>query len=222
MIVAVEQDAVFAHYGDVEKLSAPKGFEVYVHRDIKYELYIMNCGMGTVLAACGTQYLIDKYGVDVIVDFGVVGGLTPEMKVEKMVIIDKVVHYRYDCSEFMDLKVGQVADHDSIYLYTDKELVQKALKLSPGLKTATIASGDRFVSKAEDKAKIHEDFGCDVCDMESSGIVLTCEANNIPCLLFKAVSDGLQGGANEFWQELNKVSLICLKLTDEILDIMYN
>ena len=47
--------------------------------------------MGTINASAGTQVLIDKCGVDVIVDFGVVGGLTEEMKVQKVVVIDRIV-----------------------------------------------------------------------------------------------------------------------------------
>jgi len=222
MIVAVETDAIFSKYKDIKKLDAPKGFNVYEHNDEKYQLFIMHCGMGTVLAAAGTQYLIDNFNVDVIVDFGVVGGLTPSMSVEKLVIVDRVVHYRYDCSEFMDLKVGQVDGHDSIYLYTDEALLNKALNIVPNLKKATIASGDKFVSTAQEKAYIHETFDCDICDMESSGIVLVCEANNKPCLLFKAVSDGLSGGANEFWKELVNVSLKCLDITDQVINQICN
>jgi len=222
MIVAVETEAIYQRYPDIKRLDAPKGFEVFLHQDENYQLFIMHCGMGTVLAAAGTQFLIDKFDVNVIIDFGVVGGLTEVMKVEKMVLIERAVHYRFDVSECMDLQIGQVDGHDSIYLYTDKELLNKALEIAPSLKKATIASGDKFVSKAEEKSYIHEKFDCDVCDMESSGIILTCEANNVPCLLFKAVSDSLTGGAEEFWKELLNVSLKCLDITDKVIDLIYN
>ncbi len=222
MIVACETEAVLEKYPDLKKLEAPKGFEVFVHQDKNFEVYVMHCGMGSVYAAAGTQLLIDRYNVDTIVDFGVVGGLTQEMKTERLVLVEKAVHYRYDCSEFMDLKIGQVDGHDSIYLYTDKTLLEKALSVAPFLKKATIASGDKFISKTEEKNWIHETFDCDICDMESSGIILTCEANDVPCLLFKAVSDCLTGGAEEFWKELLNVSLMCLDITDKVIKEMYN
>jgi len=221
LLVAVETEAIFNRYPNLKKLDAPKGFEVFLYQEQNYQLYFMHCGMGTVMAAAGTQLLIDKYNVSAIIDFGVVGGLTPAMNVEKLVIVEKVVHYRFDCSEFMDLKVGQVDGHDSIFLNTDKELLEKALQIAPDLKKVTIASGDKFVSTAQEKQEIHDKFDCDVCDMESSGILLVCEANNVPCLLLKAVSDGLAGGAKQFWEELLNVSLMCLDITDKIIHSLF-
>lgn len=221
MIVAVETAAIFKRYPNIETLESPKGFEVFLQKDENIELYIMHCGMGIINASAGTQHLIDKYNIDVIVDFGVVGGLTEAMKVQRVVVVEKVVHYRYDASEFMDVKVGQVPDHD-LYLYTDKKLVDEVVKRDPSIAKVTIASGDKFVSKAEDKKYIHDTFNADVCDMEAAGIVLTCEVNDVPCLLIKAVSDSIVGGADEFWKEIDRVSLLCLDITESIINDLYN
>ena len=222
MIVAVETHAIFERYQNIETIDAPNGFELFLHRDENFELYIMHCGMGTINAASGTQLLIDKCNVDVIVDFGVVGGLTDAMKVQKIVVIDRIVHYRYDASEFMNLKIGQLPEHDDIFIYTNQRLVKEVIKHDNTIAKATIASGDKFVAKPEDKKYIHDTFDADVCDMEAIGIALTCEANNVPCLLIKAVSDSIQGGAEEFWKEINEVSLYCLDITIDIIDDLYN
>ena len=222
MIVAVETHAIFEKYGIMKSIDAPSGYELFEVDDNNIKLFILHCGMGTINASSGAQLLIDKCGVDVIVDFGVVGGLTEDMKVQKVVVIDKIVHYRYDASEFMDLKIGQLPEHDDIYVYTDQKLVEEVIKLDPTIKKATIASGDKFVSKAEDKKYIHDTFNCDVCDMEAIGIALTCENNKVPCLLMKAVSDSITGGAEEFWKEINAVSLHCLDITMRIIDKIYN
>ena len=222
MIVAVETHAIFEKYKDIETLPAPKGFELFLHKEENFDLYIMHCGMGTINAAAGTQLLIDRCNVDLVVDFGVVGGLTEAMKVQKIVVIDRVVHYRYDASEFMNLKIGQLPEHDDIYVYTDQKLVQEVINYDHNIVAATIASGDKFVSKAEDKKYIHDTFNADVCDMEAIGIALTCEANNVPCLLIKAVSDSITGGAEEFWKEINEVSLYCLNITISIIKKIYN
>ena len=217
LIVAIEMDSVFAHYTDVAELDAPPAFRLYRAEHDGREIYILHTGMGEIAAASGVQYLITKYGVDVIVNFGVVGGLTDGMKKQRICVIDRVVHYKYDCSEFLDLKIGQVAEHDSVYLPTDAALVERALALCPELTRATCCSGDKFVGTAEEKSAIHRNFDGDVCDMDSAGIVLTCEANGVPCLLLKAVSDGLAGGAREFFEELQDASLLCLEVADRIM-----
>ena len=61
-------------------------------------------------------------------------------------------------------------------------------------------------------------FKGDICDMESSGIVLTCEMNNVPCLFLKAVSDGLSDGALGYFAELKEASLKCLTVVSKIID----
>ena len=118
----------------------------------------------------------------------------------------------------MDLVPGQVDGHDSIYLPADKKLLAKALKIDPELMPVTICSGDKFVGTETEKQNLHDTFKGDICDMESSGIVLTCELNNVPCLMLKAVSDALADGAKTFYEELQDASAECLKVTDKIIN----
>lgn len=217
LVVAIEMDSIFAYYKTWEKVPGPTGYDVYRIEQPEREIYVIHTGMGVIAAAAGTQYLITRYDVDVIVNFGVVGGLTAEMGSHRVCVVDRVVHYRYDCTEFMDLKLGQVAEHDSIFLPTTGEFVEKALSVSPELTRATCCSGDKFVGTGEEKAHLHEAFEGDVCDMESAGIVLTCEANRTPCLLLKAVADGLVGGARQFYEELQDAAFGCLAVADKIM-----
>lgn len=218
LIVAIEMEAIFKHYDKWEELEAPDGFRLILVEREDYQIYILQAGMGTIAASAGVQYLIAKCGVSKIFNFGVVGGMTDEMKKLKVCLVEKVVHYKYDCSEFMDMKIGQVDGHDSIYLHPSPNLVRNALSVSDDLKLVTCCSGDKFVSTAEEKMYLHDTFGGDICDMESAGIVLACEMNGVPCILLKAVSDGLADGAEGFYQELVNASLKCLEITDKVLD----
>lgn len=218
MVVAIEMDAIFAHYHSWKELEAPPGFKLFLVERDAYDIYILQTGMGEIAASSGVQFLTAKHSVSSIVNFGVVGGLTTDMKKQKVCLVDRVVHYKYDCSEFMDLAVGQVDGHDSIYLKTSESLVKSALSIMDGLSLATCCSGDKFISTAEEKQYLHDTFGGDICDMESAGIVLTCEANGVPCLMLKAVADGLADGAAGFYEELQSASLKCLVATDTIME----
>lgn len=218
LIVAIETDSVFACYGQPERLACPAGFELFLVHRSGHEIYILHAGMGEIAAAAGTQYLITNLGAELIVNFGVVGGLTSDMKKQRLCVVDRVVHYRYDCTEFLDLAVGQVDGHASIFLPTTPELVEKSLTLCPELLRATCCSGDRFVGQEREKHRLHEQFEGDVCDMESAAVVLTCEINDVPCLLLKAVSDGLSGGAREFYEELTDAAILALRTADRIIE----
>ena len=218
LILAIEIDAILEHYDNLKELDAPTGFKLFLVERDTYDIYILKAGMGLVAASCGVQYLAAKYDVSCIINFGVVGGLSEDMKKQKVCLVERVVHYKYDCSEFMDLKVGQVDGHDSIYLKPSESLVKSALSVMDGLFLATCCSGDKFVATPEEKSYLHETFEGDICDMESAGIVLACEANGIPCLMLKAVSDGLADGAEGFYAELQSASLKCLIAADTIMD----
>ncbi len=218
LIVAIEMDAIFKHYGKCRELKAAPGFKLYLVEKDSYDIYILQTGMGEIAASSGVQYLCAKFNVNYIVNFGVVGGLTEGMQKMKICLVDRVVHYKYDCSEFMDLAVGQVDGHESIYLRTSESLVKSALSIMEGLSLATCCSGDKFIGTAEEKKYLHDTFGGDICDMESAGIVLACEANGVRCLLLKAVSDGLADGAEGFYAELQSASLKCLEAADTIME----
>lgn len=218
MIVAIEMEAFFELYPDNKELEAPGAFRLFLVERDNYDLYVLQTGMGEIAAAAGVQYLISKCEVSAIVNFGVVGGLTAEMQQQKVCVVNRVVHYKYDCSEFQDVKVGQVDGHDSIFLMTDESLLKKALEVDDSLHVVTCCSGDKFIGTAEEKTYLHDTFEGDICDMESAGIVLTCEMNDVPCLMLKAVSDGLTDGADGFVAELENASMGCLKVTAKVLD----
>ena len=217
IIVAIELDAIKTLYPDLTEIPGPAGFAVYTAAKENCEIYVVRCGMGEIAAACGVQYLITAFGVSMIVNFGVVGGLVPGLSTRSVCLVKNVVHYKYDCSEFMPLAVGQVDGHGSIYLPTDESLLAEAAALSD-LPLVTCCSGDKFVGTETEKTYLHTAFGGDICDMESAGIVLCCEANAVPCVLFKAISDGLSDGAEGFYRELQKASLLCFTIADRLID----
>ena len=80
------------------------------------------------------------------------------------------------------------------------------------------ASGDRFVNKAEEKQAIAKDFGADICEMEASGILLTCIRNKIPALFIKVVADTLFGGADEYSKKTDEAVRTCVHILDHIME----
>jgi len=217
MIVAVEMSAVLERYGTAKDISLKHGFEVHTYEAESYIIYVVNSGIGELAASAAAQELIGQYGVELVVNFGVVGGLTEEMAQTKTCIIEKLVHYDFDLAEIDNVPVGQYPGYEDIYVPTTKALVEKAVALVPELKKVTCASADKFIGTAEKKRALHEKYGADICEMEAAGIVLTCNRCNVPVLSIKTVSDGITGGAEEFYAEVQRSSLICLDITDKII-----
>lgn len=153
--------------------------------------------VGEISASAACQLLITDYHVDCIFNFGVVGALTPKMSTQSFVYVKDVVHYDMDTSVVEGYPVGKYSCFDDVAVTCCQTLLAKAMKIN-SLPAVRCASADKFVDGAEPKTALHKQFGADICDMESAGILFTCRFNNVPCLLVKCVSDSLTGGYGEY------------------------
>ena len=217
LLVAVEMDAVLSRYGEPREKVNIDGFELLCYENENYTVYAVNAGAGEIAAAAATQLLISVFHVDLVVNFGVVGGLTPEMAMARTCVVESVVHYDFDVSDWNGNKLGQYINYPSPYIPATPALVEKAVAIEPSLRRVVCASADKFVSGAERKRALHERWQADICEMEAAAVVLTCTRCGVPCLLIKTVSDGITGGAEEFNRELERSSGICLEIADRII-----
>ena len=137
MLVAVEIGAVLSRYGDKLTDVSETGFDVKRLDSDDYTMYILKSGAGEIAAAAGTQFLITKYGAEFIINFGVVGGLTPEMSLAKTCVVESVVHYDFDTSTIDNCEVGRYLEYPSIYIPAPAEFVD-ALYAPPATNSLTI------------------------------------------------------------------------------------
>lgn len=217
MIVAVEMNAVLSRYGTPEGEITENGFRVLTYRNESYTLYVLNCGVGEIAAAAGTQFLICRFHVDMILNFGIVGGLTQEMSHTRVCLVGRVVHYDIDTSAVDGIEPGRYLDYPDVYIPADETLLEKALAFSPGLKVATCASGDKFIADPEKKAELVRLYGADICEMEAAGIFLTCRRSGVPFLSVKAVADCVDDGDDGYWDKKQSSSELCLSVADRLI-----
>lgn len=217
LLVAVEMDAVLTRYGAPQETQQVDGFEVLRYENESYTVFAVNAGAGEIAAAAATQLLISVFCVDLLVNFGVVGGLTEDMAMARTVVVESVVHYDFDVSDWIGVETGRYMQYPSPYIPTTPELVEKACAIEPSLRRVICASADKFIGTEEKKRALHERWQADICEMEAAGIVLTCARRGVPCLLIKTVSDAISGGAEEFNRELNRSAGLCLAIADKII-----
>ena len=218
LVVAIEIDAVEALFGTCEEIAEQNGQSVQIYRRGNHTLYVLRSGAGEIASAAATQHLITGFSVDLILNFGVVGALTEEMSKHRLSVVEKVVHYDYDSSEWDGCERGRYLELPDPYIPVDPALLKKATELRPDLRPVILASADRFVGDRDAKESIHRQFHADICDMEAAGIALTCLRNRIPCLMIKMVSDGIDGGVEEFLATLDEASKTCLSVMIEVCD----
>lgn len=193
-------------------------FKVLGFRLGKYDVTCVKSGVGEIFAAAAAQYLITTTKPDAIINFGVCGSLTTDLKVEKVVLVKGVVHYGFDTSALDNVEVGRYVQFDATVIPCDEELLKKARKVSEEkLPEVICASADKFVADNAEKRSLHEKYGASICEMESAGVLITCKNAGVPCLIVKAVSDG-EGGAEEFNELVHTASEKYVKLIEKLCD----
>lgn len=219
MIVAVQGEirALLEGYGEACETVKIGAMTLRVYSGDGYKLHVMQTGAGEIAAAAGTQYLISVCGADMILDYGIVGGLTDDMASFRTVIAEKVVHYDFDTSEIDGTKVGQYMEYPDEFIPLNRDFIEKALAVEPSLKPVTVASGDKFVADAAKKRELFETFGAEICEMEAAAVALTCDRNGVPCLMIKTVADSITGGAEGYWETVKESAGIAFRITDRII-----
>ena len=180
------------------------------------EVYALKSGCGEIDAACATQYLITKYGVEVILNYGVTGALVKDIAVSDLFVVKGAINHDFDTSCFENVLPHQYGDLDTVEIPLDKELIELAKKIKPDLKECLVASGERFVEDRQDKINLAS-LNCSICDMEIAAIARTCFLNKVKCLSIKCISDTFDGDGSMFEENVSKSSDKAFKLLSEIL-----
>lgn len=191
-------------------------FKVYSFKIKDKSIFLVRSGIGEIYAAAAAQTLIVKYGVQIILNFGVCGSLTKSVGVLDAVIVDSVVHYDFDLSAIDGVPVGQYPGYESPIIKTDENLIKLAESVEP-LKRVTCASADKFVADPKFKEKLFGEFKASVCDMECAAVLLTASGAGVPVLIIKAVSDG-EGGADEFSKKVKAAANAYIKTVAALIE----
>lgn len=192
LIVAMEEESknIYGRLGRKLSESVEYGYRVTKYTRNGKILYMIGTGIGELNAALATQHLIREYGIDYIINFGVVGSLNKAYKSLDVVAVGEIVHYDFSLNTLDDDSYGKYPmQREKAEFSADTDMLDKLKSISPDTPIVKIASGDKFVAKRELRDWIINKFSADICDMESMGIYYAAKKYNVPCLFIKAVSD---------------------------------
>ena len=173
--------------------------EFYIYELKFYESIVNNIkcvlvqsGVGKVNAARTTQVLIDNIKVDCIINVGVAGGLSEDLKILDIVIADKLIQHDFDISVF-DHEKGYIPNIGN-YIEVDKYLFNIAKSIINENKeinclSGTIASGDIFLTDRSKSQEIKEQFNAICVEMEAAAIAQVCYLCKVPFLILRSISD---------------------------------
>lgn len=218
IVIAIEREleAFLKSSYEIEEIEE-NGFKAFKTIINNHEVYAIKSGWGLIDASMATQYLITKYHVEIILNFGVTGALDPRLKVSDLFYVKKCVNFDFDTSSIDDVVIHQYGDMKDEFIYLDEELISIVKQLYPDIKEAVDASGDRFIDKEEDKIERYN-AGCNVCDMEIVAIARVCLLNNVKCLSIKCISDEYDGDGSDFEKNVRESATKAFKLIDHLIN----
>ena len=154
------------------------------------------CGIGKVFAAVCAQTMIIKYSPSLIINSGVAGGLSGELKIGDIAIATSLVQHDMDTS-FLGDPVGLISGINVVEFKADdatREKIRKSVEeLGINYVEGVIASGDQFIADKAVKQRIIDNFGAVACEMEGGSMAQVCYVNNVPFCAIRSISDTADG-----------------------------
>lgn len=199
-VVAMDSEAeALLSQMEIENIQTVYGKTVHFGKAFGKEVLLVVCGVGKVNAAAGACAAILK-GADVILNFGVAGGLHENTEVGEVYLIEKAVQYDFDITQCEGGKIGTLDGETENFL----PLVVPKLDFP----RRALGSGDRFNDSPADH-KLLLELGCDIRDMEAAAIAQVCKYAGVPFTSVKSISDvyGRGSTTDQFQKNLKQANL---------------
>lgn len=185
----------------------------------RHDVVAMKSGIGKVNAAVATLTLIENFHPSLVINTGVAGGTGGGAGILDVVIGTRIAYH--DCWCGPGTEWGEAAGCPRYFESVPEIAALGFLNGNGRIKHGLIASGDIFVSRAEDVARIKALFPDALAvDMESAAIAHVCHLKNVPFFCMRVVSDTPGADDNiaqyeSFWDDAPRSTF---GLLTEILD----
>jgi len=146
-------------------------------------------GWGKISSAATTQYVIDRFQPDLLVNLGTCGGIVGEINRGEVILAEKTMVY--DIIELM----GDFDEHIAFYT-TELDLSWLKHPYPIPVRRTLLVSADRDL-QANEVDKLKHRFQAIAGDWESGAIAWTAKRNNIRLLILRGVTDLVGKGGGE-------------------------
>jgi adenosylhomocysteine nucleosidase len=153
------------------------------------EVIYFHGGWGKIAAAASTQYAIDRWQPQLLVNLGTCGGFAGEIERGEVLLVERTLVY--DILEQM----GDAQQAVEFYA-TRLDLSWLATDLPMPVRRGLLVSADRDLL-VEDIARLKALYGATAADWESGAIAWVAARSGVRCLILRAVTDLVSETAGE-------------------------
>lgn len=193
IVAAMEEEAAaFARWMTDTSTFAKGGIDFVTGKVGSSDVTLAAVGLGKVNAAMGTQMLIDCYGADPVISFGVAGGIGEGLAFGELVISTDAAAYGFEPDKG-GLKPVDVPFMNGTVYPADGELITDAVRGAQKLKLkyrkGRVLTDDRVVADSRLKAALRQHFKAECVEMEGAAVAQTAQANGVAWLILRGISD---------------------------------
>lgn len=202
IVVACENEIITILNSKFKLLSTLdiKPYKTYLYEIENKEVYVSLSGIGETSSSACSQFLITKYNVNLIFNYGACGSLRSDLNLTNVVFVSKLIDAGFDtsgldkCQKHAHVELG----FENPIMDVNNSLLEYAKINFPNIEQVICASNNVFIDNKEEKEAIFKEYNASICEMEASGIYLTCLKNEVDCFFIKSVSDTVSGGKEEY------------------------
>jgi adenosylhomocysteine nucleosidase len=145
------------------------------------QVVIFHTGWGKVAAASSTQYVIDAWSPDLIVNLGTCGGFDGAVQRRDVILVNCTIVY-----DIVD-RIGDPKESIAKYV-TNLDLTWLGERYSQKVIKGPMLTADRDLAPSE-VGDLRSSFGAVAADWESGSIAYVAIRNKRRCLILRGVSD---------------------------------
>jgi adenosylhomocysteine nucleosidase len=190
----IEWQALRTLLPEVEIHASPYGecFTTTIQPEIP--LLFFHGGWGKIAAAGSTQYVIDRWRPELLVNLGTCGGFAGEVERGEILLVERTLVY--------DI-IEQMGDYDEHIAHYTTEIDLDWLRepFPQVVRRSLLVSGDRDLL-VEDVPMLKERYGAVAGDWESGAIAFVAARNHIRLLILRGVSDLVSPAGSEAYGNL--------------------
>ena len=185
-----EWSAATDHLDPATRLSSP--FGEYFNSQVNAQpVLFFQGGWGKVSAAASTQYVIDNFKPEAIINLGTCGGLRGQAEVGEILLVTETMCY--------DIHERMGDPDEAIGFYATMLDVIEPPYPQP-VRLARLASADEDIDPQKVDLLV-ETFNVIAADWESAAIAWTAKRNGIKCMILRGVSDVVSAEGGEIYHD---------------------
>jgi adenosylhomocysteine nucleosidase len=159
----------------------------------EFPIIFFHGGWGKIAAGASTQFVIDRWNPELIVNLGTCGGFLGEVEKGEIILVDRTVVY--DIIEQM----GDYDEHIDHYS-TSIDLDWLDGDYPSTVRRTILISGDRDLM-VDEVTELRSKFGAVGGDWESGAIAWVAARNGVKCLILRGVTDLVSNEGGEAYDD---------------------